>query len=163
MNTALRPPTSVGRIPSFNRERPMTPDPQMQPQFYDGVPAKRLLAWGVDMVVTTVLVLLAIPFTAFIGLFFIPVLYIVLGFAYRVVTLARGSATWGMRLMAIELRTREDAPFDFAHAFIHTLGYTMSLAAAPFQLLSVILMLGTQRRQGLTDLVLGTVALNKRA
>jgi uncharacterized RDD family membrane protein YckC len=141
----------------------MTPDPDVQPQFYDGVPTKRLLAWVVDILVIAALTVLAVPFTAFIGLFFLPLLFMVLSFAYRVVTLTRGSATWGMRLMSIELRTSDDAPFDLSQAFLHTLGYSFSLAMAPLQLVSVVLMLSTERRQGLTDLALGTVALNRRA
>lgn len=141
----------------------MIPDPELHSQFYDGVPSKRLLAWVVDAVVIAALTLVVVPFTAFIGLFFLPFLYLVLGFVYRVVTLARGSATWGMRLMAIELRRSDDTPFDLSHAVLHTLGYSFSLAVAPLQLVSVVLMLTTERRQGLTDLVLGTVALNRRA
>jgi len=141
----------------------MTPDPDTHPQFYDGVPAKRLLAWGIDTVIILMLVMVVIPFTAFIGLFFLPFLYLVLGFAYRVVTLARGSATWGMRFMAIELRTREDDTFDTSDAFLHTLGYTISIGMPLLQLISVVLMLSSERRQGLTDMVMGTVALNRRA
>ncbi|MEP2921106.1 RDD family protein [Sulfitobacter sp.] len=141
----------------------MTPDPELQPDFYDGVPSKRLLAWVADAVIIAGLTLLVIPFTAFVGLFFLPFLYLVIGFAYRVVTLARGSATWGMRLMAIELRRPDDRLFDLGYAVMHTLGYSFSLAVAPLQLVSIVLMLSTERRQGLTDLVLGTVALNRRS
>jgi len=86
----------------------------------------------------------------------------VLGFAYRTVTIARGSATWGMRLMSIELRTADDAPLDLSAAALHTLGYTVSLALPLLQVISVVMMLGTARRQGLTDMVLGTVCLNRR-
>lgn len=141
----------------------MTPDPDMQPQFYDGVPTKRLLAWVVDTVIIAGLTLLTVPFTLFISLFFLPLVFIVLGFAYRVVTLSRGSATWGMRLMAIELRDSNDNPFDQSQAFLHTLGYTLSIMIAPLQLISVVLMLSSERRQGLTDMAMGTVALNCRA
>ena len=86
-----------------------------------------------------------------------------IGFIYRVTTLSRGSATWGMRLLAIELRTRDDRHFDLPIAFAHTLGYTVSLMMPLLQLLSIGMMLGSERRQGLSDLVLGTVALNRRA
>ncbi|KIN72224.1 RDD family protein [Sulfitobacter guttiformis KCTC 32187] len=109
------------------------------------------------------LTLLTVPFTLFISLFFLPVVFVLLGFAYRVVTLSRGSATWGMRFMAIELRTANDDHFDLSNAFLHTLGYTVSVMVAPLQLISIVLMLGSERRQGLTDMVLGTVALNRRA
>lgn len=141
----------------------MTPDPDTQPQFYEGVPSKRLFAWVVDTLLIIVMVIAVVPFTAFVGLFFLPFLYLVLGFAYRVVTLSRGSATWGMRLMAIELRDREDEPFDMSQALLHTLGYTISVMISPLQLISVVMMLGSERRQGLTDMLLGTVALNRRA
>ena len=141
----------------------MTPDPDMQPQFYEGVPTKRLLAWIVDTVIIGCLTLLTIPFTFFISLFFLPLVFFLLSFAYRVVTLSRGSATWGMRMMAIELRDSDDAPFDQSQAFLHTLGYTLSVMMAPLQLISIVLMLSSERRQGLTDHLMGTVALNRRA
>ena len=141
----------------------MTPDPDIPPQFYEGVPSKRLLAWGVDTLILGVLTLLTIPFTLFISLFFLPFVFFMINFAYRVVTLSRGSATWGMRVMAIELRDAQDAPFDVSQAFLHTLGYSLSILIAPLQLISMVLMLSTERRQGLTDILMGTVALNRRA
>lgn len=141
----------------------MTPDPDIQPQFYEGVPSKRLLAWVVDTLIIGVLTLLTIPFTFFISLFFLPFVFFMISFAYRVVTLSRGSATWGMRVMAIELRDAQDAPFDVSQAFLHTLGYSLSIMIAPLQLISMVLMLSTERRQGLTDILMGTVALNRRA
>lgn len=141
----------------------MTPDPEMQPEFYDGILMKRLLAWVIDTVLIVVLCVLVLPFTAFTGLFFFPFLLLVTGFVYRVATLASGSATWGMRLMAMELRDRHDRPLDGGTAFLHTLGYSVSLGMAPLQLISVVLMLTSARRQGLTDMVLGTTALNRRA
>jgi hypothetical protein len=88
---------------------------------------------------------------------------VVVSFCYRVVTLARGSATWGMRFMSIELRTRHDALFDLPTAVLHTLGYSLSVGMFIIQIASMVLMLTTERRQGLTDLVLGTVALNRRS
>ena len=139
-----------------------TPDPEMQPEFYDGVPTKRLLAWVVDMIVIVGLCLLILPFTVFTGIFFFPFLLLVVGFIYRVITLTTGSATWGMRLMGMELRTLRDAPFDFGTALFHTLGYSFSVAMAPLQFISIVLMCVTDRKQGLSDMVLGTVAVNRR-
>ncbi|MCE8009451.1 RDD family protein [Aestuariivita sp.] len=139
------------------------PDPETQAQFYDGVPVKRLLAWIVDTVLIVAISVAVLPFTAFTGLFFFPALVLVIGFAYRTVTLANGSATWGMQLFALEFRTMHGERFDLGTAFAHTLGYSLSIAAFPAQVLSIILMLTTARGQGLTDHVLGTVALNRRA
>lgn len=140
----------------------MTPDPEIQPQFYASVPSKRLVAWIFDMILIFVICLIILPFTAFTGLFFFPFLMLVAGFLYRVATLAGGSATWGMRLMSLEIRQGDDRPLDGLTAFLHTLGYSVSLAIPILQLISVVLMLTSARKQGLTDMVLGTVALNKR-
>ena len=97
------------------------------------------------------------------GLFFFPLLILAVGFVYRTLTLAGGSATWGMRLFAIEFRTMHGERFDLGTAFAHTLGYSISLTVFPAQAVSMILMLTTPRGQGLTDHVLGTVAMNRRA
>ncbi|MGB3243019.1 MAG: RDD family protein [Sulfitobacter sp.] len=138
------------------------PDPDTQPEFYENVPLKRLLAWLVDTVIIVVLCVVILPFTAFTGLFFFPFLLLMVGFAYRVITLANGSATWGMRLMAIELRDGRDRPFDLGLAVLHTLGYTLSIGTAIVQVVSIVLMASSARGQGLTDMFLNTTALNRR-
>ncbi|SDY01521.1 RDD family protein [Citreimonas salinaria] len=139
------------------------PDPVAQPEFYDGVAVKRGIAWAIDVTVIALMVVPAVVLTAFVGLFFLPFLYAAISFVYRVLTIAGGSATWGMRLMAIELRDTAGRRLDLGQAFLHTLGYTVSWAFAPLQLISVILMLATERGQGLSDHVMGTAALNRRA
>ena len=68
-----------------------------------------------------------------------------------------------MRLFAIELRTAQAAPLDLGGTLAHTLGYTISWAAPILQLISVVLMGTTERGQGLSDHVLGTVMINRRA
>ena len=139
------------------------PDPDTQPEFYADVPTKRLIAWLIDTMLVGLICLLIVPFTAFTGLFFFPLLMLTVGFAYRVVTLARGSATCGMRLVAIEFRTLSGQRFDLGLAFLHTLGFTLSCIFAVVQVASIVFMLTTPRAQGVTDHVLGTVALNRRA
>lgn len=61
------------------------------------------------------------------------------------------------------MRDSNDNPFDQSQAFLHTAGYSLSIMMVPLQLVSVVLMLSSPRRQGLTDMVMGTVALNRRA
>jgi len=139
------------------------PDPDSQPQFYASVPSKRLLAWVIDTLLILLACIAILPFTAFTGLFFFPLLFLVVGFAYRLVTLANGSATWGMRIAAIELRCSDGSRFDFGTAAAHTLGYTVSISIPILQVISIVLMLTNARGQGLTDNLLGTVALNRRA
>lgn len=139
------------------------PDPEMQPAFYEGVTLKRGVAFLVDAVLIALVSALVVPFTAFTGIFFFPALMAVVGFVYRVATIAGGSATLGMRLMAIEFRDANGARFDGGQALLHTAGFYFSCAVAPLQLVSVLMMLLTPRGQGLTDMVLSSVALNKRA
>jgi uncharacterized RDD family membrane protein YckC len=139
------------------------PDPDHQAEFYADVPMKRGLAWIVDMVLIAILTVVIIPFTAFTALFFLPVLFLMVSFTYRLVSLARKSATPGMRLLSIEFRDRSGRRFDLATAFLHTLGYTLTIATLLPQLLSIGLMLTSARGQGLSDLVLGTVAINRPA
>lgn len=138
------------------------PDPQYQPEFYADIPPKRLIAWVIDVGLILGLTLLVLPFTAFVGLLFLPFLYASLGFIYRVATLAGGSATLGMRVMSVELRTAEGLKFGLGEAFFHTLGYYISFAMALVQLASVALMLTSERGQSLTDMVMGSVMLNRR-
>ncbi len=137
------------------------PDPETAPEFYDGVPTKRFIAWVIDVILISILTAIAVPFTAFLGLFVLPFLYATIGFIYRWVSLARGSATPGMRFASLEIRNRMGERLDTGLAGLHTLGYYISVAMAPAQLVSIVLMLISSRRQGLTDHVLGTAALNR--
>lgn len=139
------------------------PDPERQSAFYEGVTVKRGIAWVIDFVITMVLVVPMLIFTVGLGIFFFPVLFFLVGFAYRVLTIAGGSATWGMRMMAIEFRNALGERLDLTQAFLHTLGYSISLSVPVIQVASVICMFVTERGQGLTDMALGTVALNRRA
>ena len=139
------------------------PDPVANPDFYQDIPTKRFVAWIVDTVLIALICALIVPFTAFTALFFLPLLYLVVGFLYRWSTLSWHSATPGMRLTAIGLRTAGGHRFDGTTAGLHTLGYTLSMAIFPLQLISVVLMLTTARKQGLTDHILGTAAINRAA
>jgi uncharacterized RDD family membrane protein YckC len=137
------------------------PDPITEAVFYERVRTKRLLAWIVDSVLITLISAAIVPFTAFTGLFFFPFLMLVTGFLYRWWTIASGSATWGMRLFAIELRDQQGATVDSRTALLHTAGYTVSVLVSPLQLVSVLLMLISARKQGLTDHILGTAMIRK--
>ncbi|WP_368187737.1 RDD family protein [Aestuariibius sp. HNIBRBA575] len=143
------------------RTEPRLPDPATRPDFYAGVPTKRLIAWVFDVVLIAILAAIAVPFTAFLGIFFFPFLMLVLGFFYRWFTLSSGSATWGMRLMGLEMREADGQFLSNGTAFAHTLGYTISVSFPPLQLISIALILFSPRKQSLTDHVLGTAALNR--
>lgn len=139
------------------------PDPINQSQFYDDVPSKRLLAWAIDAVIIGIITALIVVFTAFIGLFFIPFLLFVVSLAYRSMSIASQSATFGMRIAAIELRNSEGLRLSTGEAVLHTIGYLLTVSTALAQIVSIVLMCATERGQSLSDMVLGTVMLNKRA
>lgn len=139
------------------------PDPELLPEFYVWVPFKRLLAWAVDTLLILALTALVLLATALLTAFILPVLYTALNIAYRTVALARWSATPGMALMAVELRDSHGRRLDATAALLHTLGYTGSVLVVLPQIASVAMMLITPRRQGLTDLLLGTAMISRPA
>ena len=139
------------------------PDPHTQAGFYDGVPTKRLVAFVIDLVIVVVLAALIVPLTAFIGIFFFPLLVAVVSFGYRVVTISQSSATLGMRLMGIEFRTSRGERFDLGMALLHTGLFTVWSSMGLPQVVSVVLMLTTARKQGLSDVILGSAAINRAA
>lgn len=137
------------------------PDPIERSDFYASVLPKRGLAWVADAILIGVLAAIALPFTAFTGVFYFPVLMAVIGFLYRWFTIASGSSTWGMRLMGIELRGPDGLRLTSQNAMLHTAGYTVSVVVFPLQLISVLMMLLSPRHQGLTDVLMGTAAINR--
>lgn len=139
------------------------PDPDRHAEFYAGVAFKRGVAWIVDTLFVTLIVALVALVTALTALFILPLVWLAVGFLYRWVTLSGNSATWGMRLMSIQFLDRYGQRFDAATAFLHTLGYSMSMAFVLPQILSVALMMVSRRGQGLTDMVLGSIAINRAA
>lgn len=156
MNTRQDEYTHVGAGPGL-------PDPARQPAFYAGTAVKRGLAWVADGLVIFALTLVVLPFTAFLGLFVYAALWAVVGFFYRTASISTFAGTLGMRLMSLELRDADGQRPDFGQAFLHTSGYYISVAVFPLQLISILLMMGSERGQGLTDHILGTVILNRRA
>ncbi|NBD28469.1 MAG: RDD family protein [Alphaproteobacteria bacterium] len=140
---------------------PGHPNPERLPEFYAGVPLKRLFAWAIDWTVAAVISALLLPLTLFIGLFVFPIMVAVVGFFYRWSTLAGGSATWGMRLMAVELRDAEGFRLDGRTAFWHVALHYGLMIVSPGLLVSAVATLMTPKKQGLHDLLLGTVALNR--
>lgn len=140
---------------------PGHPDPVRHPEFYEGLPVKRFVAWLIDWVISAVIASLLLPFTLFIGLFFFPVMVMVVGFFYRWFTLSGGSATWGMRLMSVQMRDRDGFRFDGGTAFWHTALHYTTIIVSPAIAVSAVLMLMTPKKQGLHDIVLGSTALNR--
>jgi uncharacterized RDD family membrane protein YckC len=115
-------------------------------------------------------VIIVFTISFFISVFTLGLLFLLfgflslaIGFIYRTVTLANGSATLGMRMMGIEIRRASGERLDLASAALHTIGYQLSMAFILVQIGSIVLMLTSARAQGLSDHILGTAAINRPA
>lgn len=139
------------------------PDPIDQPLFYADVPGKRLLAWAIDALIIALISAVLVLLSFLTALFFLPAVIFLVSLAYRTITIANRSATYGMRVAAIELRNSEGMRLSFGEAFLHTIGYHLTLGTVIAHVISIIFMCASPRGQSLTDMVLGTAMLNRRA
>jgi uncharacterized RDD family membrane protein YckC len=149
---------------SFFGPLPGLPDPERNPQFYAGVPSRRLAAWVIDFLIVAAISIIAIPdlrhpdprprLLRGAGVF------AVLSFVYRTATLTGRSATWGMRIMGIELRRGDGERFDFGLALAHVGFYTLSVFLTLPLIVTVVTVLSTRYQQTLHDILLRTTAIN---
>ena len=137
------------------------PDPDTHAGFYAGTAGKRLVAWVVDTFLIVLISLVAIPLTAFVGLFFFALLFLGASFIYRTASIATWSATPGMILMGLELRNARGERFDVWTAAAHTAIYLFLMSVFVLQAVSILMMLLNSRGQGLHDMLLGTAAINR--
>jgi uncharacterized RDD family membrane protein YckC len=137
------------------------PDPAYEAEFYRDLILKRFVAWVVDLLITLVLVAVVVLMTVFIGLFFLPFLWIAISVAYRTVMLSNYGATLGMMLAAIKLRHLDGRRAEPVTCLWHAVIFSASMASVFGQIVSVALMLTTPYRQGLNDVILGTTLINR--
>lgn len=143
---------------------PMTsalPDPDRQSVFYDGIPAKRLMAWVVDVILILVMMLIIGVLTLTVAFWLWPVFWVATSFLYRTLTIGSASATLGMRLMNIELRNAAGARLTGTEAMLHTAAYLICASFFLPQVLSVAMIALGTRHQSLPDVFLGTAAINR--
>jgi len=152
--------------------RPHEYDPVARPELFDGVMARRVVAFFIDLVVISVPLLLFGMFIVLFGIatlglgFFLFFVYwpatVVWALLYYGLTLgSTRSATIGMRMVDIELRTSYGAPSYFVLGATHGLGFWLSTTfLTPFILLIALF---NDRRRLLHDMVLGTVVINSAA
>ena len=137
------------------------PDPIRQAVFYDGVTAKRFAAWIIDVAILMGAFILLGALTFSLAWWLIPILWLPADFLYRWSTISTASSTFGMRAMNIELRSGDGQRLDTGEAALHTGGYLLCASFFLPLLISVLMMFGTERGQGLHDAVLGTAMINR--
>ena len=124
---------------------------------------KRFVAWLFDAVLITLLTGLFVLFTAFTALLVIGFVTVMISLIYRWLTIATWSATPGMRLVSIHLRNHRGERLDSATAFLHSALFLFLKSFVIPQLISIAMMLFTERGQSLHDAFSGVVALNRPA
>ncbi len=149
--------------------KPHAYDPLQNPELFDGVLARRVLAFFIDFLVISIPVVLAAMFIFAFGIvtlglgwalyWLLPPASVLWAIAYFGATLGGGrSATIGMRVMELEMRTWYGAPAYFVLGAVHAVAFWFSVSAlTPFVLLVAFF---NQRRRLLHDIVLGTVIIN---
>ena len=144
-------------------------DPLLQPELFRGVATRRGFAFLIDLVVLSIPVILGYLFIAVFGL-------LTLGLGWALFWLAwpasvvwailyygaslggPHSATVGMRVMDLELRTWYGAPGYFVLGAMHAVLFWVSISfLTP---LIVLVGLFNARRRLLHDIILGTVVIN---
>jgi uncharacterized RDD family membrane protein YckC len=152
-----------------DRGQPHAFDPWSQPELFRGVLTRRIFAFLLDLLVLSIPVILACVFIAVFGL-------ITLGLGWALFWLVSPasviwalvyygcslggphSATPGMRLMDLEMRTWDGSPGYFVLGAAHALLFWVSVSFLTPLVLLVGLFNG--RRRLLHDIVLGTVIIN---
>ncbi|HRF09766.1 MAG TPA: RDD family protein [Xanthobacteraceae bacterium] len=157
------------RIGTSNEPRPHAYDPVTQPELFQGVLARRFVAFLIDA--TLILIPLAAVFV-FMMIFtvatlgFGAVVFGLLGpvaaiwsILYVGITLgSERSATYGMRAMGLQMRTWYGAPMYFLLGAVHAIFFwALSAALTPF---IVLVALFNSRRRTLHDFLAGTVVIN---
>jgi len=137
------------------------PDPDHEPGLYRDLVLKRFIAWVIDLMITFAITAVIVVLTVFVGLFFLPLLWIVVSVTYRTVMLTNYGATPGMLLVAIRLRHLDGRRPDPVVCLWHAALFSASMATVLGQIVSVGLILVTPYRQGLNDLILGTTMINR--
>jgi uncharacterized RDD family membrane protein YckC len=144
-------------------------DPYLQPELFRGVLTRRVIAFIIDVIVLSIPVILAMLFIAVFGLvtlglgwglfLLVTPLSVIWALLYYGATLGGPhSATIGMRLMDLEVRTWYGAPCYFLLGAMHAVLFWISVSV----LSPLVLLLGlfNGRRRLLHDIVLGTVVIN---
>jgi len=123
--------------------KPHAYDPVANPELFEGVLARRLIAFVIDMIILAIPVVLAGIFMtaatiATLGLagvlfFFLSPLYwpliVIWALCYYGFTFGSpASATIGMRVMDLEMRTIDGAPCYFALGALHAVAFWISLS-----------------------------------
>jgi uncharacterized RDD family membrane protein YckC len=152
--------------------KPHAYDPVANPELFEGVLARRCIAFLIDVTVIAIPVLFAAVFIFIFGLVTLGVgwvLYWLLSpatiiwaiFYYGLTFGGPASATIGMRVMDLEMRTWYGAPAYFVLGAVHAIAYWVAVSFLTPLILLVAFF--NQRRRLLHDILVGTIVINNAA
>ena len=148
---------------------PLPFDPWLQPELFRGVLTRRIVAFLIDLLVLAIPVVLVCLFIAVFGVvtlglgwalfWLVSPASVIWALVYYGASLGGAhSATLGMRVMDLQLRTWTGAPGYFVLGAAHALLFWLSVSF--FTPLVLLVGLFNGRRRLLHDIILGTVVIN---
>jgi uncharacterized RDD family membrane protein YckC len=166
------PESEPKRIGLSVEVKPHAYDPATQPELFEGVLARRVVAFLIDLIVISVpLIFLAIFIFMFglvtlgLGWFLfalmgpLAVIWALLYYGLTFGSLA--SATIGMRMVDLEMRTWYGGPAYFVLGAVHAVAYWLTVSfLTPFILLVCLF---NSRKRLLHDMLVGTIVINNAA
>lgn len=152
--------------------KPHAYDPASNPELFEGVLARRVVAFLIDFIIIAIPVVVAAMFIFAFGIitlglgwalyWLLPAASVLWAIVYFGATLgSERSATIGMRVMDLEMRTWYGAPAYFVLGAVHAVAFWFTVSFfTPFVLLVAFF---NERRRLLHDIMLGTVIINNPA
>lgn len=149
--------------------KPHAYDPVTQPELFEGVLARRVVAFVIDFIIIAVPVVLAAMLIFAFGVvtlglgwalyWLLPPGSVIWAIVYFGLTLdSPASATIGMRAVDLEMRTWYGTPAYFVLGAVHAIAFWISVSAlTPFILLVAFF---NERQRLLHDILLGVVVIN---
>jgi uncharacterized RDD family membrane protein YckC len=161
-----------GRIGVSIEVKPHAYDPVANPEMFDGVLVRRAIAFLIDVIIIAIPVLFAALFILVFGLVTLGLgwaLYwllwpatVIWAVVYYGLTFgSAASATIGMRVMELEMRTWYGAPAYFVLGAVHGILYWVTISFLTPLVLVVAFF--NERRRLLHDMLVGTIVINAPA
>lgn len=149
--------------------KPHAYDPLANPELFEGVLARRFVAFIIDLVILTIPVVLVAVFIFVTGIVTFGLGFLLYGLLWPAMVIwalayygwsfgRPESATIGMRIMDLEMRTWYGAPAYFLLGAVHAVVFWIAVSS----LTPLILLVGllNERRRLLHDILVGTVVIN---
>jgi len=149
--------------------KPHAYDPAANPELFEGVVARRIVAFLIDFLILSIPVVFVSMFIFVAGIVTFGLGFLLYGLLWPGMVIwaivyygmtfgSPASATIGMRIMDIEMRTWYGAPAYFVLGAVHAVVFWITVSV--ISPLVLIVSLFNERRRCLHDFLVGTVVIN---